>query len=555
MNLGYQGSLDEPFQPQPIKVAEKKSEKKGFFRRLSSKKDQPRFAKDVIPKLVDHPTDNYGDNIPWAEPVEAGYYRNWNEPLEHPSNYNRDQNGPVEHPTSYYRTPNEYVNNYSSEWHSKTVYNHPHTTYQKSQEIKPWDEGKTSDEISSQSENFSSELCIECQKPLTGMKWCRSCNAEHFHQQTSKWTSWRLGLDNVIIGTQIAANNVHSFYEWISFEDFDHVTYLANGGFGTIYKATWKQGPIINWDSNVNNWTRFSNHEVMLKIINGSQTNLDEFINQLTAHHKFSTVIGHLLRCFGISRWEDTGDFIIVTSCAKDGNLRQYMRRNSKEFSWIERLIALKDIAKCLEIIHIAGYVHCDLHTGNILRHGSWTIISDLGLTWRQDSASTGEILGVLPYMAPEILYGSQYSSASDIYSFAMIMYEIASGEIPFNNNIQDIDPISIIYGSRPDPPPATPPCYIELMNLCWDSNPKKRPTAGQLVRILDDWIHSKRKKLNIIYNSFQNAELELNYLNYSKRPVDEKYYIHIDETYTSKLISVKDIVNRVNQEQESKTE
>jgi hypothetical protein len=271
MNLGYQGSLDEPFQPQPIEVAEKKLGKKGFFnRRLSSKKDQPRSAQDIIPKLADRPTDNYGANIPWAEPVENDNYRTRNEPVNRPVNYYKTRNESVERPTNYYRTQN-----------STTVRNHPHTNYQDPQEIKPWDESETNDEILLQSENFSSELCIECQKPLSGFKWCRSCNAEHFHQQTSKWTSWRLGLDNVIIGTQIAANNVHSFYEWIPFEDFDHVTYLAKGGFGTVYKATWTRGPIINWDSNVNNWTRSRNHEVILKTINGSQTNLDEFINQV----------------------------------------------------------------------------------------------------------------------------------------------------------------------------------------------------------------------------------------------------------------------------------
>ncbi|CAB4486644.1 unnamed protein product [Rhizophagus irregularis] len=425
MNLGYQGSLDEPFQPQPVEVSEKKLGKRSFFNRRLS--DQPRLIKDIIPKQVDRPTDNYG-NIPWAEPVETNYYSTRNEPVDYPSSYYRTRNESVDHPANYYRTQNEFT---KSDWQSTTVHNHPYTRYQKSQEIKPWDEGKTSDEILPKSENFSLELCIECQKPLSGMKWCRSCNAEHFHQQTSKWTSWRLGLDNVIIETQIAANNAHSLYEWIPFEDFDHITYLAKGGFGTVYKATWKRGPIIHWDPNIKNWTRFRNHEVILKIINGSQTNLDEFINQLTAHHKFSTIVGHLLRCFGISRWEDTGDFIIVTSCAKDGNLRQYMRKNSKRFTWIERLVTLKDIAKCLEIIHNTGY----------------------------------------------------------------------------------------------------------------------RPTAGQLVRILDDWIHSKRKQLDIIYNSFQNAELELNYINYSKEPVDEKDYTHIDETYTSKLISIKDIVNRINQE------
>jgi serine/threonine protein kinase len=67
-----------------------------------------------------------------------------------------------------------------------------------------------------------------------------------------------------------------------------------------------------------------------------------------------------------------------------------------EKFSWIERLITLKDIAKGLKIIHNAGYVHRDLHPGNILRHGSWTMISDLGLTWNQNSVLTKLIAIIL---------------------------------------------------------------------------------------------------------------------------------------------------------------
>lgn len=133
-------------------------------------------------------------------------------------------------------------------------------------------------------------------------------------------------------------------------------------------------------------------------------------------------------------------------------------------------------------------------------------MISDFGLTWRQDSG--GKLYGVLPYMAPEILSGGQYSFASDIYSFAVIMYEIASGKIPYYHE-EDISPINVIRGSRPGRPSSTPLIYIQLMESCWDSDPRKRPTASFLISMFDDWIHSKRKHLVIIYNSFQHAENE----------------------------------------------
>ncbi|GBC00221.1 hypothetical protein RclHR1_03790014 [Rhizophagus clarus] len=326
---------------------------------------------------------------------------------------------------------------------------------------KPWDEQGTTNDVTN-IQKYSFGWCIECGMQLSGIQWCSPCNAEHFYRQISEWTSWRLGLDNLIIQTQITASNVHSFFEWIPFENFDQVKYLAKGGYSIVYKAIWRQGPITYWDTTTNNWERFGGHEVVLKVIKGSQKNLDEFLNELSAHHKFGITVGHVLH-----------------------------------------------IAKSLEIIHISRYVHRDLHTGNILRHGSWTMISDLGLTWRQDSVSTSERFGVLPYMVPKTLSGGQYSSASDIYSFAMVMYEIASGKIPFYHVINDINAINIIQGSRPKIKFAAPPVYIQIMKSCWDADPKKRPIANFLVKTFNDWIHNERKQLITIYKSFQNAEDE----------------------------------------------
>ncbi|CAB4381394.1 unnamed protein product [Rhizophagus irregularis] len=157
--------------------------------------------------------------------------------------------------------------------------NDRHRSYQTYQEMKPWDEREMDDELYPQSQKLSLGWCMECRKLFTGKKWCRSCNAAHFHEQTSEWTT--------------------------------------KGGYSIVYKAIWKQGPIIYWDTNINNWERFGSHEVVLKVIKGSQKNLGEFINELSAHHKFNTMIGHVLRCFGISRWKDTGDFIVVTSKGK----------------------------------------------------------------------------------------------------------------------------------------------------------------------------------------------------------------------------------------------
>jgi serine/threonine protein kinase len=81
------------------------------------------------------------------------------------------------------------------------------------------------------------------------------------------------------------------------------------------------------------------------------------------------------------------------------------------------------------------------LHTGNILRDGSWTMISDLGLCWNKTSATESDevVHGVLPYVAPEVLRGRSYTRAADVYSIGMIMFELWSGKKPFEGREYDI--------------------------------------------------------------------------------------------------------------------
>ena len=115
---------------------------------------------------------------------------------------------------------------------------------------------------------------------------------------------------------------------------------------------------------------------------------------------------------------------------AEDGSLRNSLKNNS--YGWYQILDILNDIISGLDTIHESKLVHCDLHDGNILCDGGSNYISDLGLSkpidYFQNKADNESIYGVIPYMAPEVLRGKPYTPASDIYSFAMIMWELTSG-------------------------------------------------------------------------------------------------------------------------------
>ena len=92
--------------------------------------------------------------------------------------------------------------------------------------------------------------------------------------------------------------------------------------------------------------------------------------------------------------------------------------------------------------------------------------------------------------MAPEVLRGKPYTPASDIYSFAMIMWELTSLVPPFDDRAHDFHlSLSICKGERPEIIDGTPQCYINLMKKCWDLDPLKRPTASELNFIIKNWL------------------------------------------------------------------
>ncbi|CAI2192115.1 13040_t:CDS:2, partial [Funneliformis geosporum] len=95
-----------------------------------------------------------------------------------------------------------------------------------------------------------------------------------------------------------------------------------------------------------------------------------------------------------------------------------------------------------LNEIHQKSLIHCDFHHGNILNLRNKILsISDLGLCKPVEyfqNSKNNDIYGVLPFVAPEVLRGQSYTFASDIYSFSIIMWELISGVLPFDNKAHD---------------------------------------------------------------------------------------------------------------------
>ncbi|CAI2175814.1 630_t:CDS:2 [Funneliformis geosporum] len=132
--------------------------------------------------------------------------------------------------------------------------------------------------------------------------------------------------------------------------------------------------------------------------------------------------------------------------------------------------------------------IHRDFHSGNILQDISIdgtikTFVADLGLCrpvnrTLKSISEERDVYGVLSYIAPEILRRTHdYSEASDIYGFGMLMWEVLHDKPPFHNVPHDVLlALDICKGVRPKMERRAPKWYINLMINCWDSDPSKRP-------------------------------------------------------------------------------
>src|SRR4051794_16037429 len=128
-------------------------------------------------------------------------------------------------------------------------------------------------------------LCEECKQPNTGncygCPWCQPCYVKPIQQNFKNWTSGNRDIDEFIQKTQLEAKNHEKFLEWIEYDRFENIEFLAKGGFGTVHSATWKDGFIYSWEPRNNQWKRNGSKKVALKCLYNSQDITAEFLREV----------------------------------------------------------------------------------------------------------------------------------------------------------------------------------------------------------------------------------------------------------------------------------
>ncbi|MBI4466748.1 MAG: protein kinase, partial [Acidobacteria bacterium] len=186
---------------------------------------------------------------------------------------------------------------------------------------------------------------------------------------------------------------------------------------------------------------------------------------------------------------EEVGeDLYIVYEYVRGQNLRGLVTRGDLKLEGL--LDIATDVAAALAAAHAQGVVHRDIKPENIIRtpEGN-TKILDFGLARFQpgslDSAThsagltdTGSIVGTVAYMSPEQLEGREADFRTDIFSFGVLLYELATGVRPFEGT-SPASTIARILTTEPVPMiqrnPVTPPELDRIVRKCLRKRPEER--------------------------------------------------------------------------------
>ncbi len=161
-------------------------------------------------------------------------------------------------------------------------------------------------------------------------------------------------------------------------------------------------------------------------------------------------------------------------------------------------------IAQALSVAHKHDIIHRDIKPQNIMVQPDGNIkVMDFGIARAKNSHLTQDnsVLGTAHYVSPEQTQGKDLGPTTDIYSLGIVMYEAATGQVPFQGD----DAISVALkqvNEQPKPPselnPAVDPSLESIILKCMQKSPAARfQTADELYHVLRDYLAGRMQAVN----------------------------------------------------------
>jgi eukaryotic-like serine/threonine-protein kinase len=244
---------------------------------------------------------------------------------------------------------------------------------------------------------------------------------------------------------------------------------LGEGGMGTVYRAT---------DTKLN-------RAVAIKFVSADMADASARRRfQREAQLASSLNHPHILTVYDAGELE--GRQYLVSELVDGGTLRDWS--NASPRSWQDVVELVIGLADGLATAHEAGILHRDVKPENVLiTKTGYAKLADFGLAKLRESPSLlanaptetrtrlGAIVGTVAYMSPEQASGEPVDARSDVFSFAVVLYELLAGRRPFRGPT-DLDVLHAIAHRSADPLPESIPLPLrELIERALQKDPAQR--------------------------------------------------------------------------------
>ncbi|CAN0891488.1 Probable serine/threonine-protein kinase SIS8 [Linum grandiflorum] len=181
----------------------------------------------------------------------------------------------------------------------------------------------------------------------------------------------------------------------------------------------------------------------------------------------------------------------IVSEFLPRGSLYRLLHRPNNQLDERRRLRMALDAARGMNYLHNCSpvIVHRDLKSPNLLVDRNWVVkVCDFGLSRMKHSTflSSRSTAGTAEWMAPEVLRNELSDEKCDVYSYGVILWELCTMQQPWGgmNPMQVVGAVGFQH-RRLDIPTDLDPAVADIIQKCWQTDPKLRPTFAEIMAAL----------------------------------------------------------------------
>ena len=264
---------------------------------------------------------------------------------------------------------------------------------------------------------------------------------------------------------------------------------IGSGGMANVYKAVMlgRNGPVP------------AGTVVAVKVLRQEYTHDPELVRRFKNESKAISLLNHpnIVKVYDVSV-NDQLQYIVMEYV--DGmTLREYLNERGGKLTSRETVHFISQILKALEHAHANGVVHRDIKPQNIMLLDNGQLrMMDFGIariSRAENQLLSGKTMGSVHYISPEQAKGDETDCTSDIYSVGVMMYEMLSGQLPFDAE----DAVEVAIKQISDQPkslheiaPQVPAALVEITEKAMAKLPQNRyASAREMLDALDTYVQN----------------------------------------------------------------